>query len=109
MKLLVAIIQNEDEDLLAEALEAEGIASTRIGSSGGFLRSSNVTLIMAVDDTTIDRVLELLSKYCKRRTKYLHTLLPGMEARERFMGAVPIEVGGATVFVLPLERIEKID
>ncbi len=109
MKLLLAVIQHEDEDLLIEALEAEGIGSTRIGSSGGFLRASNVTLMIAVEDGKVSRVLELLGKYCKRRIKQLHPLLPSMEARERFIGTVPIEVGGATVFVVPLERIEKID
>lgn len=108
MKLILAIIQNEDENLLVEALEAERIASTRIGSSGGFLRASNVTLMIAIEDSKIERVLELMRKFCKRRTKHLHTLLPSMEARERFMNTVPIEVGGAIVFILPLERIEKI-
>lgn len=109
MKLILSIIQNEDEALLTEALETAKISYTRIGSSGGFLRSSNLTLMMAVDDAAVDRVLRLLSKYCKRRTKQLHTLLPSMEAREQFLGTVPIEVGGATVFILPLEQIVKID
>jgi len=109
MKLILAIIQNEDEALLTEALEADKISYTRIGSSGGFLRSSNLTLMMAAEEDVVDRVLGLLGKYCKRRTKQLHTLLPSMEAREQFLGTVPIEVGGATVFILPLERIVKID
>ncbi len=109
MKLILAIIQNEDEDLLVEALEAERIASTHIGSSGGFLRASNVTLMMAIEESRVECALELMRKFCKRRAKHLHTLLPSMEARDRFMNTVSIEVGGAIVFILPLERIEKID
>ncbi len=108
MKLVLAVIQNEDEDALTGAMEAEGLGVTRIGSSGGFLRVSNVTLMVAVQDNQLERVLTLLDKHCKRRTKHLHPWVPSMEARERFLGAIPIEVGGATVFILHLERMEKI-
>ncbi len=108
MKLVLAVIQNEDEDALTDAMETEGLSVTRIGSSGGFLRANNITLMSAVEDHQVDRVLALLSKHCKRRTKHLHPWVPSMEARERFLGAVPIEVGGAAVFILKLERMEKI-
>ena len=108
MKLILAVIQNEDEDALTEAMEIEGMSVTRIGSTGGFLRASNVTLMMAVEDQQVERVMALLSKHCKRRTKHLHPWVPSMEARERFLGAIPVEVGGAAVFILSLERVEKI-
>lgn len=108
MKLILAVIQNEDEDALTEAMEIEGMSVTRIGSSGGFLRASNVTLMSAVEDQQVERVMALLSKHCKRRTKHLHPWVPSMEARERFLGAIPVEIGGAAVFILSLERVEKI-
>jgi uncharacterized protein YaaQ len=108
MKLILAVIQNEDQDPLTEAMDAEGFSITRIGSSGGFLRASNVTLMTAVEDNQMQRVMELLGKHCRRRTKHLRPWVPSMEARERFMGAIPVEVGGAAVFVLNLERMEKI-
>jgi len=109
MKLIIAVIQNEDEDALVQALEDRSIGATRIGSSGGFLRASNVTMMIAVDDQQVEAVFELLKKHCKRRTRHLHPLLPNLEARERFLGSIPVEVGGAMVFVLPVERMEKID
>ena len=109
MKLIIAVIQNEDEDSLVQALEDSNISSTRIGSSGGFLRASNVTMMIAVDDDQVDTVFALLRKYCKRRTRHLYPLLPNLEARERFLGSIPVEVGGATVFVVSVERMEKID
>lgn len=108
MKLMLAVIQKEDEDALFDALERDNFGATRIGSSGGFLRASNVTLIIAVDDHRAERVLDLMRQHCKRRTKHLNPMLPSLEARERFLGSVPIEVGGAMVFVLNLERMEKI-
>lgn len=108
MKLILAVIQTEDQDPLTEAMEGEGFAVTRIGSSGGFLRASNVTLMTAVEDNQVKRVLELFGKHCKRRTKHLRPWVPSMEARERFLGAIPVQVGGAAVFILNLERMEKI-
>jgi uncharacterized protein YaaQ len=108
MKLIFAVIQNEDEDALTEAMEMEGMSVTRIGSSGGFLRASNVTLMTAVEDQHVERVLALFGKHCKRRTKHLHPWMPSMEARERFLGAIPVQVGGAAVFILSLDRMEKI-
>ncbi len=109
MKLIIAVIQNEDEDTLVKALEDQRISSTRIGSSGGFLRASNVTMMMAVQNEQIDTILNLLKQHCRRRTRHLYPLLPNLEARERFLGSIPVEVGGATVFILPIEQIVKID
>jgi uncharacterized protein YaaQ len=60
----------------------------------------------------VDEVLDYLRKHCTRRTRrtrHLHPLLPNLEARECFLGTIPVEVGGAIVFVLPVERLEKID
>jgi uncharacterized protein YaaQ len=109
MKLIIAVIQNEDEDALMQEFEEHSIRATRIGSSGGFLRASNMTLMMAVDDGLVETVLGYLKKHCKRRLRHLHPLLPNLEARERFLGTIPVEVGGATVFVVPVEQMIKID
>jgi len=108
MKLILAVIQKEDEDMLSDSLEQNNIGATRIGSSGGFLRASNVTLMIAMEDARVETVLDLMRQHCKRRTRHLNPMLPSLEARERFLGSVPIEVGGATVFVVNLERLEKI-
>jgi len=108
MKLILAVIQKEDEDALADALEQNSVGATRIGSSGGFLRASNVTLMIAVEDERVSQVLELMREHCRRRTRHLNPMLPSLEARERFLGSVPVEIGGATVFIVALERVEKI-
>ncbi len=108
MKLILAIIQKEDEDALFDALEQENIGATRIGSSGGFLRAHNVTLMIAIEEARVERALDLMREHCQRRTKHLNPVLPSLEARERFLGSVPVEVGGATVLVINLERMEKI-
>jgi len=108
MKLILAVIQKEDEDPLSNALEEHNFGATRIGSSGGFLRTHNVTLMIAVDEARVEQVMDLMRQICKRRTRHLNPVLPSLEARERFVGSVPVEVGGATVFVLNVDRMEKI-
>jgi len=108
MKLILAVIQNEDADALTRAMEAEGLSITRISSMGGFLRTRNVTLMTAVQDQQVELVLALLGKHCKQRTRHLHPWAPSMEARERSLGAIPVEIGGATVFILDLKRMEQI-
>ena len=108
MKLILAVIQTEDQDALTAAVQAEGLSVTRLGSSGGFLRAYNVTLMMAVEDHQVERALALLGKHCRRRTQHLRSWSPGAEARERFPGAIPIQVGGASVFIFHLERMERI-
>ena len=109
VKLVLAVIQNEDENALMHAMETRGLGVTRIGSSGGFLRANNVTLMLAVEDDQLEHALDLLKKYCRRRTRQLRPSATGAEARARFPGAVPIQVGGAAVFVLDLERMERLD
>jgi len=108
MKLILAVIQKEDEDALSDALEQENIGATRIGTTGGFLRASNITLMIAVEDARVEQALALMRQHCQRRIRHLSPMLPSLEARERFLGSVPVEIGGATVFVLDLVRIEKI-
>ena len=108
MKLILAVIQTEDQDALTAAVEAEGLSVTRLGSSGGFLRAYNVTLMMAVEDHQVERALALLGKHCKRRTKHFRSWSPGAETRGRLAGAIPIQVGGAAAFIFHLERMEKI-
>jgi uncharacterized protein YaaQ len=108
MKLILAVIQHEDEDALTDAMELDGMHVTRIGSSGGFLRASNVTLMTAVKDQQVKQVMALLSKHCKGRTKKAHPWVPSAQAREQFLGAIPVQIGGAAVFILSVEHVEKI-
>jgi uncharacterized protein YaaQ len=109
MKLIIAIIQSEDARQLMEALVKEGYEATRISTMGGFLRRGNVTILTAVDASKVDTVLRLIKENCHRRIKHVHPLVPMIETTEgHIANAVPIEVGGATIFVLDLECFEKL-
>lgn len=109
MKLIVAVVQGKDADLLVEALTARGFRATRIDSTGGFLRERNVTLLIGVQDAYAAEVLRIIKENCHTRTRFVNPLMPIIEPGEYFIpNPVEVEVGGATVFVLRVERYERI-
>ena len=64
MKLIIAIIHDEDNDRVSEILNAEDIRATFIASTGGFLRSGRSTLLIGLEDEKVARALQLLRENC---------------------------------------------
>jgi uncharacterized protein YaaQ len=109
VKLVVAIVHHEDAGALVDALLDREFRATRLASSGGFLKQSNATVILGVEDDAIDEVLDIVREACHSRTQVVNPMPPIMEPGEFFMPyPLEVEVGGATVFVLPVERFERI-
>ena len=109
MKLVVAIAHHEDAGTLVDALLDQEYRATRLASSGGFLKQSNATVILGVDDDQVDAVLDIVREACHARTQVVNPMPPIMEPGEFFMPyPLEVEVGGATVFVLPVDRFERI-
>ena len=87
-----------------------GLPATQIASRGGFLRRGSVTILSGVDDDDVDIVLELTRRECRSRTELLPlTASPVFAEVPVATAARPLEVraGGATVFVLNVERSER--
>ncbi len=109
MKLIFAVVQNEDANNLSTALTKRGYGTTRYKSTGGFLRQGNVTFLVGVEDDKVDEVIRVIRDNCHTRTQYINPLPPVMEPGEFYMPyPVDVQVGGATVFVLPVERYERL-
>ncbi len=109
MKLIVAIVHNEDAGPLVDALLEQGHRATRLQSSGGFLKQSNATVIIGVEEEQVEPVLEVVRANCTSRTQVVNPMPPIMEPGEFFMPyPLEVEVGGATVFVVPVERFERL-
>jgi uncharacterized protein YaaQ len=109
MKLVVAIVHNEDAGVLVDALLEREHRATRLHSSGGFLKQSNATVIVGVEDDRVEEILEIVRDNCHARTQIVNPMPPIMEPGEFFMPyPLEVEVGGATVFVLPVERFERL-
>jgi uncharacterized protein YaaQ len=109
MKLVVAIVHSEDAGVLVDALLERDFRATRLQSSGGFLKQTNATVMVGVDDTEVDEVVGIVRENCTSRSQVVNPMPPIMEPGEFFMPyPLEIEVGGATVFVVPVERFERL-
>ena len=108
MKLVLAIINNDDSVKASAALTTAGFSVTRLSTTGGFLMVGNVTLLIGTDDGDVERVKKIIGDTCATR-KHVPS------SRESFgqginNGNLPkeITVGGATIFVLNVEEASKI-
>ncbi|HXI46602.1 MAG TPA: cyclic-di-AMP receptor [Candidatus Acidoferrales bacterium] len=109
MKLVLAIVHNEDAGDLVDALLEREYRATRLQSSGGFLKQSNATIVVGAEDDKVDEVLAIVRENCTSRTQVVNPMPPIMEPGEFFMPyPLEVEVGGATVFVVPVERFERL-
>ncbi|MDW5300590.1 MAG: cyclic-di-AMP receptor [Sedimentibacter sp.] len=110
MKLITAIVQNDDAKKLISSLRENGYSSTKMSSTGGFLSSGNTTIISVVEDDDVDQEIEIIRKICKVKKKITAAIPPS--SYSTVGGYLPqtieVTVGGAVVFVTPIERFEKI-
>jgi uncharacterized protein YaaQ len=109
VKLIFAVVQGKDAENLRRALLSAGFRTTQVNSAGGFLRESNTTFLVGVDDRDVPEVLRIVKQNCYTRTQYVNPLLPIMEPGEFYMpNPVEVQVGGAAVFICHVERYERI-
>jgi uncharacterized protein YaaQ len=87
MKMVILIVKDTDSDNVTQALTASEYRVTRVASTGGFLRSGVVTLLLGVRDERVETCLELI------RSK-----LPPLPSGEK----------RATLFVVPVEKFEQV-
>ncbi len=108
-KLLVIIVSDADADALVRALVTDGLAATKIGSTGGFLRRGNTTLLVGVPADGVEGVLDLVGRLCPSRTELLTLGALPLAGEAAFMTEpVEVRVGGAVVFVLNVERFDRL-
>lgn len=108
MKLVFAIVHNDDAGKLTDTLREQGHQFTLISTTGGFLREGNSTILIGVDADRLDDVFTLIKSSCVTRTQFVNPMPPVMEPGELYLAQpIEVQVGGATVFVMDVERFEK--
>ena len=109
MKMIIAIVQDEDSSRLVNNLMSEGYRVTKLATTGGFLRAGNTTLLIGVDDDRYDGAMAIIEKICKSR-KQIATAPSPISGSTGVYVPYPIEVmvGGATIFVLDVDKFVKI-
>ncbi|MDP4152395.1 MAG: cyclic-di-AMP receptor [Bacillota bacterium] len=108
MKLIMAIVNNDDSSAVQKHLTKEGIQVTKLATTGGFLMSGNTTFIIGIEEDKVDKALEIIEKYSKQRKQVMPTAVTGNGLGMYTSFPVEVTVGGATVFVLDVERFEKL-
>ena len=111
MKLIVAIVQDEDAGRLVSELMENGFGVTKLATTGGFLRAGNTTLISGVDDEKLDDALGIIEHICKSREQITASTSPmngGAAGGVYVPYPIRVTVGGATVFVLEVEQFLKV-
>jgi uncharacterized protein YaaQ len=108
VKLLICVINSDDRYPLLDALIERGHSATVFSTIGGFLREGNTTLLIATTDQQVHDVLRIIRTRCATRTKLVYPF-PAAAGEEAYMAApIEVEVGGAVVFVLDVDRFEKL-
>lgn len=109
MKLIIAIVQDEDASRLISQLMNDAFGVTKLATTGGFLRAGNTTLLVGVDDDRFQAAMDVIEKVCKSR-KQIAPSPASMVGMPGSYTPYPIEVvvGGATIFVLTVDQFIKL-
>ena len=97
MKLILAIINHDDANTVTQALTKKGFSSTKLATTGGFLMAGNVTILVGVDEEKVQSVIDIIKEQSHSRKQMIPTSMP-----------VEVVVGGATIFVVDIERFERV-
>jgi uncharacterized protein YaaQ len=87
MKMIIVIVKDSDAEQVTQALTASDFRVTRIASTGGFLRSGVVTLLIGVSDERVEAGIQVI--------------------RDQ-LGDSASEESRATLFVVPVQRFEQV-
>lgn len=107
MKLIFAIVSNDDSSAVSKALTKEKFSVTKLATTGGFLLSGNTTFIIGTEDEKVDDVIKIIEKHSRKRKQMVpSTTSYGVGMYTSY--PVEVQVGGATIFVTDVERFEKV-
>ena len=107
MKMIMAVVSGDDSNAVSAALTKARFSVTKLATTGGFLMSGNTTFLIGVDDDKVSEVIDIIAKHSKKRKQ----MVPSAGMMDVGMySALPVEVtvGGAIVFVMNVERFEKV-
>jgi len=94
LKLIIAIVQDDYINKVVKTLMDNKIRTTKLSSTGGFLKSGNTTLFIGVNDDEVDKVVELIKEQC--------------ESKNIKAGKNEVTVGGANLFIIDIDRYIKL-
>ncbi|MBQ0104607.1 MAG: cyclic-di-AMP receptor [Armatimonadetes bacterium] len=106
MKLVIAIVHERDKMEICDALTEDGFQYTVVASTGGFLRDGKSTLLIGIDDSKVDDVIDTIKKTSSTREQIVTQPPMDLMSGMGMMSPIKVQVGGAVIFVLNVERFE---
>ena len=107
MKLIIAIVNNDDSAVVSSSLTKEGFTVTKLSTTGGFLMVGNTTFLIGAEDDTVAKANEIIKNCSQKRTRTTTTTNGfGTGLREDDFEK-EVSVGGAIVFTLDVEDVDK--
>lgn len=107
MKLILAIVSNEDQNKVSKALVKQNFFVTKLATTGGFLSSKSTTFLIGTNDEKVIDVIEIIEAHSKSRSK----AVPSSIANDFGMFSnIPaqVKIGGATIFILNVDQFIKV-
>lgn len=107
MKLVLTIVNHDDSNAVIQNLTKRGFSSTKLATTGGFLMSGNATILVGVNEEKVQDVIDIVHEFSHSRKQMIPTTT---EMGYGYYNSVPVEVtiGGATIFVVDVERFERV-
>lgn len=104
-QVLIAVVQNQDSDLVELVLEQAGHNYNKLPSAGAFLRERSVTFLIKCNDSNRQEIIKILASAAKKRVSYVATPLDNSP----FPIVSPSEtlIGGVSLFTLDIEHFEE--
>lgn len=107
MKLVMAIIKDDDAFNIMNELSIAGYGVTKLASTGGFLKVGNTTLICGVEDGQVDEVIEIIKREGHSRKQFTNGVnIPN--SSNYIQPPIEVTVSGATIFVLDVDKFVKV-
>ena len=97
MKLIIAIVQDDYMSKVAKALMESKISSTKLSSTGGFLKAGNTTLVVGVEDDQVDTVIDLIKSVSSTQ-----------KVRKDRKDRKEVNISAANIFVLDIDQYVKL-
>lgn len=107
MKLVYAIVNDDDTYAVSKGLQKKGLRATKLASTGGFLSRGSTTFMICCRDEEVDDVIEVCRAHSKKRRQFV----PSSSISENHLGdtsPVEVTIGGATIFVTDIQRFEQV-
>jgi len=106
-QLVIATVAGAQAGVLTDMLVRDGFYVTQLDSSGGILREATVSLLVDLDQERLPSLLEHVHECCPTYRRFIpaHVEAPLLEIQPMMIEA---EMGGATVYVLDVERFEQL-